>query len=143
VLTIHARGCTIANTMAVDKRGSAMAIWVVGLLLGPVIGPVCGGFLAQAEAWRWMFWVIAVTSGVLTIIGVFVPIVIYAPILLERKAKRRRKETGNRKLRSGLAIDAAPKALFVQAITQPTKLILLSPICALMTLYMALVYAIV
>lgn len=47
-------GGTIADLMAPEKRGGAMAIWAMGPLLGPVIGPVAGGFLAAAEGWRWM-----------------------------------------------------------------------------------------
>ena len=44
---------TIADMMAPEKRGGAMAIWAMGPLLGPVIGPVAGGFLAEDLGWRW------------------------------------------------------------------------------------------
>ncbi|KAK5108074.1 hypothetical protein LTR62_008791 [Meristemomyces frigidus] len=135
-------GGTIADLMRPEQRGSAMAIWAIGPLLGPVIGPVCGGFLAEAEGWRWIFWVIAIATGVVTIAGFFVMSETYGPTLLERKAKKLRKETGNSLLRSKLAIDLPPKQLFMQAIVRPTKLMFLSPICALMSLYMAIVYAI-
>ncbi len=56
---------TIADVMPPETRGRAMAIWSAGPLLGPVIGPVCAGFLVQAVGWRWVFWVIAivVSSG--------------------------------------------------------------------------------
>lgn len=47
-------GGTIADLMAPEKRGAAMAIWAMGPLLGPVIGPVAGGFLAEDVGWRWM-----------------------------------------------------------------------------------------
>ncbi|KAK4561157.1 hypothetical protein LTR86_005112 [Recurvomyces mirabilis] len=135
-------GGTIADLMVAEQRGSAMAIWAIGPLLGPVIGPVAGGFLAEAEGWRWIFWVIAIATGVVTIAGFFVMRETYAPTLLERKAKKLRKETGNPNLRSKLAIDLPPQQLFVQAIARPMKLMFLSPICALMSLYMAIVYAI-
>ena len=135
-------GGTIADLIVAEQRGSAMAIWAIGPLLGPVIGPVAGGFLAEAEGWRWIFWVIAIATGVVTIAGFFVMRETYAPTLLERKAKKLRKETGNLNLRSKLAIDLPPKQLFVQAIIRPMKLMVLSPICALMSLYMAIVYAI-
>lgn len=36
---------TIADTISLDKRGRAMALWVLGPLLGPSIGPVAEGYL--------------------------------------------------------------------------------------------------
>ncbi|KAK0354000.1 hypothetical protein LTR91_026139 [Friedmanniomyces endolithicus] len=135
-------GGTIADLMPAEKRGGAMAIWAIGPLLGPVIGPVCGGFLAEAKGWRWIFWVIAIATGAVTIAGFFFMRETYAPVILERRAKRLRKETGNPDLRSKLAIDLPPKTLFLRAIVRPTKLLFLSPICALMSLYMAVVYGI-
>lgn len=58
----------------------------------------------------------------------------YAPVLLERRTKRLRKETGNMNLRSKLEQNLPPREIFVRAIARPTKLMFLSPICALMSL---------
>ncbi|KAI6791545.1 MFS general substrate transporter [Hortaea werneckii] len=135
-------GGTIADLMKPEQRGGAMAIWAMGPLLGPVIGPVAGGFLAQAEGWRWIFWVIAIAIGVMTIAGFFALEETYPPTLLERKTKKLRKETGNPRLRSKLDQQLPAHELFIRAIVRPTKLLFLSPICALMSLYMAFVYAI-
>ncbi|KAK4546145.1 hypothetical protein LTR36_002282 [Oleoguttula mirabilis] len=135
-------GGTIADLMAPEKRGSAMAIWAIGPLLGPVIGPVAGGFLAQAEGWRWIFWVLAIALGLATIAGFFVMDETYAPTILEKKTKRLQKETGNLNLRSKLYVDLPPKELFIRATVRPAKLMFLSPICGLMSFYMAVVYSI-
>ncbi|KAI7051116.1 MFS general substrate transporter [Hortaea werneckii] len=135
-------GGTIADLMKPEQRGGAMAIWAMGPLLGPVIGPVAGGFLAQAEGWRWIFWVIAIAIGVMTIAGFFALEETYPPTLLERKTRKLRKETGNLRLRSKLDQQLPAHELFIRAIVRPTKLLFLSPICALMSLYMAFVYAI-
>ncbi|KAI7220293.1 MFS general substrate transporter [Hortaea werneckii] len=135
-------GGTIADLMKPEQRGGAMAIWAMGPLLGPVIGPVAGGFLAQAEGWRWIFWVIAIAIGVMTVAGFFALEETYAPTLLERKTTKLRKETGNLHLRSKLDQQLPAHELFLRAIVRPTKLLFRSPICALMSLYMAFVYAI-
>ena len=45
-------------------------------------------------------------------------------------------------LRSKLDLRLTPKQLFVRALVRPTKLMFLSPICALMSLYLAFTYAI-
>ncbi|KAK5157613.1 hypothetical protein LTR04_005399 [Oleoguttula sp. CCFEE 6159] len=73
-------GGTIADVMPQERRGGAMAIWALGPLLGsspftrnvrrtkktdlqcvgPVLGPVAGGYLCQAKGWRWVFYLIAI-----------------------------------------------------------------------------------
>ena len=63
----------------------------------------------------------------------------YPPVLLERKAKQLRRETGNESLRSVMDTGLDPKHLFSRAISRPTKLLTMSPICALMSLYIAIV----
>lgn len=64
----------------------------------------------------------------------------YPPILLERKAKKLRKETGNENLRSKLASPLSPAALFKISIVRPMKLLFLSPIVLALSTYMAVVY---
>ncbi len=39
------------------KRGNAMAIWGMGVMLGPILGPTVGGFLTDAYDWRWIFYI--------------------------------------------------------------------------------------
>lgn len=64
----------------------------------------------------------------------------YAYALLEKKAKKLRKETGNTKLRSILDNGTTTKEVFRLAITRPTKMLLFAPIVSLLSFYMALVY---
>jgi multidrug resistance protein len=51
---------TISDMFPVEQRGKAMAVWAMGPLLGPCIGPVAGGFMVKDLDWRWVFWVIAI-----------------------------------------------------------------------------------
>jgi DHA2 family multidrug resistance protein len=39
------------------QRGSAMAIWGVGVMVGPIIGPSLGGWLTDSVDWRWVFFI--------------------------------------------------------------------------------------
>ena len=50
------------------KRGSAMAIWGMGVMLGPIMGPTLGGWLTDAYSWRWVFFV-NLPFGVITVLG--------------------------------------------------------------------------
>ena len=51
-----------------DKRGSAMAIWGMGVMLGPIMGPTLGGWLTDYYSWRWVFFV-NLPFGILTVLG--------------------------------------------------------------------------
>ena len=64
----------------------------------------------------------------------------YAPVLLERKAQRLRKETGNPNLRSKLDTGLPPKERFTRSIVRPMKMLFLSPIVMLLSLYIAVIY---
>lgn len=53
-------GGIIADTVKQEERGFALSMFTLGLLSGPVVGPVIGGFLTGAKGWRWSFWVSAI-----------------------------------------------------------------------------------
>lgn len=64
-----------------------------------------------------------------------------APKILEVKARRLRKETGNPHLRSKLDTGLTAKDLFFYSIVRPSKLLLFSPIVFFISLYIAITYA--
>jgi DHA2 family multidrug resistance protein len=39
------------------KRGVAMALYVLGVVFAPVVGPVLGGWLTENYSWRWIFYI--------------------------------------------------------------------------------------
>jgi multidrug resistance protein len=133
-------GGTIADLIAQERRGIAMSGFVLGPLLGPVIGPVAGGFASQSIGWRWIFYILAIATGCFSILCVFLLKESYAPILLARKTARLIKETGNTDLRSKLDTGLAPGEVFTRAIVRPIKLLVLSPIVLMLSLYMGVVY---
>jgi multidrug resistance protein len=51
---------TIADVLPVEMRGRGMAVWALGPLLGPCIGPIAGGYLIAAAGWRWVYWLITI-----------------------------------------------------------------------------------
>lgn len=40
-----------------ERQGLANALWGMGVLVGPVIGPTLGGFITEYMGWRWIFFV--------------------------------------------------------------------------------------
>ena len=53
-----------------EKRGSAMAIWGVGVMVGPILGPTLGGWLTDSYDWRWVFF-INLPIGALAFYGIW------------------------------------------------------------------------
>jgi MFS transporter, DHA2 family, multidrug resistance protein len=40
-----------------EKVGSAMAVWGAGIMVGPILGPMLGGWLTDNFDWRWVFFI--------------------------------------------------------------------------------------
>jgi DHA2 family multidrug resistance protein len=53
-----------------EKHGSAMAVWGMGVMIGPILGPTLGGWLTDAYNWRWVF-LINVPVGSLAFYGIW------------------------------------------------------------------------
>src|ERR1700722_3976361 len=51
-----------------EQRASAMAIWTMGVMIGPICGLILGGWLTENYSWRWVFY-IKVPFGVVTVFG--------------------------------------------------------------------------
>src|SRR5262245_25495666 len=52
------------------QRGKVMAIWGMGVMLGPILGPTLGGWLTDAYDWRWVFFV-NVPFGIAAVAGIW------------------------------------------------------------------------
>jgi MFS transporter, DHA2 family, multidrug resistance protein len=53
-----------------EKQGSAMAVWGMGVMVGPILGPTLGGWLTDSYDWRWVFF-INVPIGALATFGIW------------------------------------------------------------------------
>jgi DHA2 family multidrug resistance protein len=58
----------LMNINTKERQGSAMALWGVAVMAGPVLGPVLGGWLTQTYSWRFVFY-INVPIGALAFFG--------------------------------------------------------------------------
>ena len=59
----------LLDTYPPEKHGSAMGIWGVGVMVGPILGPTLGGWLTEYYSWRWVFY-INVPVGILSLVGI-------------------------------------------------------------------------
>ena len=51
-----------------EQRAKAMGLWTMGVMMGPICGPILGGWLTDNYSWRWVFY-INVPFGIVTAIG--------------------------------------------------------------------------
>jgi MFS transporter, DHA2 family, multidrug resistance protein len=54
-----------------ERHAKAMAVWGMGVILGPIIGPALGGYLTDYYNWRWVFY-INLPVGILSSIGILI-----------------------------------------------------------------------
>ena len=59
---------TMMDIYPVEQRGKAMAIWGVGVMVGPILGPTLGGYLTEMYNWRYVFY-INLPFGILATLG--------------------------------------------------------------------------
>lgn len=65
---------TVADISTKDERGSMMGFVMAGNFMGPAIGPILGGLLAQYLGWRSIFWFLTIASGVFLL-----PLLLFLP----------------------------------------------------------------
>jgi DHA2 family multidrug resistance protein len=47
----------LLDTYPPEKHGPAMALWGMGVMIGPILGPLVGGYLTEYYSWRWAFYI--------------------------------------------------------------------------------------
>ncbi|KAJ5726763.1 uncharacterized protein N7483_008120 [Penicillium malachiteum] len=116
-------GGVLGDMFRAEERGSAMAIFSLAPLLGPSLGPIMGGFIAENTTWRWVFYATSIATGVAQVAGLFLLRETYAPRILKRSEK-------NKSLLEDMQI----------AFVRPFRLLITQPIILVLTLYMSYTY---
>jgi DHA2 family multidrug resistance protein len=56
------------DSYALHERAKAMAIWGMGVMMGPIMGPSLGAWLTETYSWQWVFFV-NLPFGIFTVLG--------------------------------------------------------------------------
>lgn len=56
-------GASLADMWAPEDRAVVIGLWGLASVCGPVLGPLLGGFAAQAKGWTWTIWILLWLSG--------------------------------------------------------------------------------
>ena len=135
-------GATISDMYIPRDRSYGLGLWELSTWIGPTLGPLIGGFAAQAKGWRWTIWeLIWVNSVMLVLIFCFLPET-SASNILYRRAKRLRQETGNGSIRAESELESlqlSKKGMVYKTLIRPFVLCFQEPICLLLNTYTALI----
>ncbi|KGU24616.1 multidrug resistance protein, partial [Candida albicans P57055] len=134
-------GGSLADIWEGPERGTAMAVFSAAPFLGPVCGPIFGGLLCDyAPTWRWVYWTFLIVAGFFYVVFIVVVPETHHGILLKKRAKKLRKDTGDSRYRSF-------NELQIRTFAQVAKTSLLRPfvllselIVFLVTMYMSVLY---
>ncbi|KAI2789497.1 Citrinin biosynthesis cluster MFS transporter mrr1 [Penicillium oxalicum] len=137
-------GGAMADLWNPIDRAVAIAMFSSATFLGPVLGPIIGGFLTDSYlGWRWTAWITLITSSFFGLLALFIVPETYAPKLLQQRAARLRRETKNWALHSFLDEHEPSLAEIGQKyLLRPLQMLVMEPILICMTIYLALVYGI-
>ena len=138
-------GGSISDLWNPMERVFAFPVFANAAFLGPIFGPIVGGFVGQSNlvSWRWCEWITLVISGAILVMIILFQPETFAPILLYWKAKHLREITGDDRYVAEVEIRADPfwKRL-LHALYRPFILTAREPIVILFALYLTVVYII-
>lgn len=136
-------GGLIADVWDAKRRGVAMCLFALAPFAGPALGPIVSGAIAvTGTSWRWVYWTCALFSGTCFIVTLFTIRETYAPVILQRKAKRISKETGRHYI---APLDLTPlkaNTLLHDTIFLPFIMLFKEPILLAIGIYLSFVYGI-
>ena len=64
-------GC-LADVWLQEERSVPFALFTMGSSVGPVLGPIAGGFIAQYLKWRWVYWIVSIYLSIEGVVVVYV-----------------------------------------------------------------------
>ncbi|KAJ7151504.1 major facilitator superfamily domain-containing protein [Mycena filopes] len=136
-------GASMSDIYRPSHHPYALGVWSLGAVQGPILGPVIGGFAAQAKSWKWpileLIWLGAFS---LVFLCLFLPET-NGPTILLRRAERLRALTGNMKLQTATERAGQSRTVNGQvydALVQPL-IISFEPVVLFCNVYMGFVYA--
>ena len=137
-------GGTLADFWGPVERGFALGLFSGATFIGPVAGPIIGGFLTKSYlGWRWTAWITLIMAAFFGPIACFICAESYAPVLLQRKAAKIRFESKNWAIHAPADENKVNlKEIINKYLFRPFIMMALEPILVLITFYMAFIYGI-
>ncbi|KAF3767979.1 MFS general substrate transporter [Cryphonectria parasitica EP155] len=123
-------GGVLGDIWTTEERGRGLRIYLTISVLGSAVGPIVGGYMAGRASWRWMFWATSIFQVLMTAVTWTTVRETFAPVILQRRAEKLRRDTGNTDYRTAYERldDKKPLAQVLrQALTRPLRLLAFHP----------------
>ncbi|KAK8075284.1 caffeine resistance protein [Apiospora hydei] len=136
-------GGVLSDVWRPEERGNSPAMYLLIPILGSAVGPIIGGFMAGRTTWRWMFWSTSIFQAVMVAVSFVSFWETYVPVILERRAARLRRETGDDRYYTTIGRRDAKKnvgRVVSRAVSRPLRLLIFHPIIQLLGLIPAFQY---
>ncbi|PKY03811.1 synaptic vesicle transporter [Aspergillus campestris IBT 28561] len=135
-------GGTLADLWKNEERGVPMAAFSASPFIGPAIGPLVGGYLADGTGdWRWLYWIQLILGFCAWVLITFTVPETYAPALLKKRAQKLRKTENDEKYVTETELDARPMGEKLRIfLFRPFQLLFLEPIVFFISIYMSVLY---
>ncbi|CAI5756930.1 unnamed protein product [Candida verbasci] len=135
-------GASLVDMHTDKTRGLSIAFFSFCPYSGPVIGGLVNGFISiGTKRLDIMIWVNMAFAGVMWILISLIPET-YAPVILKRRAKKLRKETGNLNIMTEQEVTPQSfKEMVNECLVRPLKFVITEPVLDLVCAFVALIYA--
>ncbi|PWY83416.1 MFS multidrug transporter [Aspergillus heteromorphus CBS 117.55] len=134
-------GGVLSDCFKPEQRGKSVAIYSLAPLLGPAVGPIAGGFIAENTTWRWVFYATSIADGLIQLAGLFFLRETYAPVILKKRARRLRAETQDPAYQTEFERQNKTFGEVMRgALIRPFRLLATQPIVQCLAAYMAFIY---
>ncbi|KAJ5511362.1 hypothetical protein N7453_003465 [Penicillium expansum] len=132
----------LADMFEPVERGIAMAIFAAATFIGPVAGPIVGGFITMSYlGWRWTEYITVIWAFAISGIGILVIPETFEGTLLKQRAKCLRIKTNNWALHAKVEERVmSPRDILVRYLLRPFQMLVQEPILLFMTLYVGFIY---
>ena len=130
---------TISDIANDDQRALAYSVWSIGPFTAPAVGPVIGGYIVEGLDWRWISWIIVIGAGT-GLLWTFGVKESYAPVLIRKITKRKRKESGDERWWCRFDDSDGIRKKLATNLRRPFVLAATEPILWFWNLYIGLIY---
>ena len=137
-------GGALADLWDPIPRAYAICVFATGGFAGPVAGPIAGGYITESYlGWRWTSWITLIMAGLTGTVGYLVIPETSAARILQLRAAKLRKETGESAYHSKADQQKLTLSTVVNVyLLRPFVMFVQEPILALVTAYMSFLYGI-
>lgn len=141
---IVSSGGVLADIWHPSVRGNYLVLYGAFVVAGASLAPTFGALLLMDSetSWKWVCWFMVILSSIILIFVFVLCPETYPPVLLQRKAKKMRFETGNWAFHAGHDMWQFTLEEFIKKHLIRPFAMLITPVCFFVALYAAFVYGI-